>query len=44
MTEQVRRLPAFFKKKEVNLDKNNGDNNSFKEYWKFINLDNMLEY
>jgi hypothetical protein len=44
MTEQVRRLQAFFKRKEVNLDKNDGDDNSFGEYWKFINLHNVLEY
>ena len=41
MTKQVRRLEAFFKQKDVNLDKDNVDDNSFGKYWEFINVDNM---
>jgi hypothetical protein len=43
MTEQVKSLEAFFKKKVVNLDKEDCDNNSFGEYWEVINLNN-IEY
>jgi hypothetical protein len=41
MTKKVKRLEAFFKQKDVNLDKDNGDDNSFGKYWEFINVDNM---
>jgi hypothetical protein len=36
MMEQMRRLEAIFKWKVVNLDKNDGDYNSFGEYWEVI--------
>jgi hypothetical protein len=36
-------VEALFKWKVVNLEEEDGDNNSFGEYWVFINLDN-IEY
>jgi hypothetical protein len=35
MTEQMRRLEAFFKSKVVDLDEDDGDDNSFGDYWEF---------
>jgi hypothetical protein len=35
MTEQIKRLEAFFKRKVVDLDKDDGDNYSFEEYSEF---------
>jgi hypothetical protein len=36
MVEQVRRLKALFKHWKVNPDKDDGDDNSYGEYWEFI--------
>ena len=43
MTEQMRKLEAFFKCKVVYLNKDDGDDNSFGDYWEFNNLD-KVEY
>jgi hypothetical protein len=37
MNKQIKKLEAFFKRKVVSQDEDNGDDNSFGEYYKFIN-------
>jgi hypothetical protein len=43
MSEQVQNLEAIFKRRDVNADIDNGDDNSFGEHWELINPDD-LEY
>lgn len=37
--EQVRRLEAIHKRKVINLDEGDGNDNSFGKYWEYIELD-----
>ena len=41
MTDQIECLQLFFKRKDVELSDNDGDNNSNGEYWEFIDLDQV---
>lgn len=43
MSEQVQKLEAIFKRRDVNADIDDGDDNSFGEHWELINPDD-LEY
>ena len=43
MDEQVRKLEAIFKQRKNSQDEDDGDNNSFGEYWKFQEP-NKVEY
>ena len=37
MGDQIQRLQLFFKRKEVDISNDNGDDNSNIEYWEFLN-------
>ena len=37
MEEQIQRLQLFFKRKEVDISDDEGDDNSNSEYWEFLN-------
>ena len=37
MREQIQRLQLFFKRKEVDISDDEGDDNSNNEYWEFLN-------
>ena len=37
MGDQIQRLQLFFKKREVDISDNEGDENSNNEYWEFLN-------
>ena len=37
MGEQIQRLQLFFKRKEVDISDDEGDDNSNSEYWEFLN-------
>jgi hypothetical protein len=41
MVEQVRRLEAIFKRRVGNINDDDGDDNSFGEYWEFIEPDKV---
>jgi hypothetical protein len=43
MTEQMRKLEAFFKRKVGDLNEDDGDDDSFGEYWEFNDPD-KVEY
>jgi hypothetical protein len=35
MDEQVQKLTAFFKRREITPDEDEGDDNTFRDYWEF---------
>jgi hypothetical protein len=44
MTEQMKRLEIFFRQKDVNFDKDDCNDNSFGEYWEFINPEDVEDW
>jgi hypothetical protein len=41
MLEQVKKLEAILKRRAINLDKDNGDDNSASKFWEFIKPDEL---
>lgn len=41
MAEQIRKLEAFFKRRESDPDVDEGDDNTFGEYWEFQDPDKV---
>jgi hypothetical protein len=41
MIEITKKLVIFFKRKEANLEEDDGDDSSGGEYWKFADLDDV---
>ena len=41
MGDQIQQLQLFFKRKEVDISDDDGDDNSNNEYWEFLNLEEV---